>query len=763
MKFFLTEKKLAAIADEKLEEIIKDSRQLIYEGAGQNAEVQGLPQPTNTRTLQETYETYPWVRAAVDVIVRTVTSAGWSLQPIVKDPDKRQLERGMKFFKNVHPTDTWFEILEDALRDQLVAGNGYIEKVFSGGTLRELHSMDCTKMKIKTDAHGVILGYKQAVDTASPVDFEESEVVHFKMPSKGSRVYGESKLVALAKSITADLHARAYNAAFFKNGARLKGIITFPGATAEQIERNRVYLENIAKKPELSRGDLLFEGDAKYQAVQTSPGELEFQELIKLTRDEVLAVYGVPPSKVALIETGNIGSGSGDSQDRTFQEETIAPIQIKTEDKINKKILVEGLGITDYEFRFNRRIINREKQSKIHSTYLGDGVMTRDEIRAELSLATDESATRSDLLNRVGGITGTVAIIQAVGDGLLDRESAINILVLFLQISKEEASSMLPETIAPADPETLKKIGSTTTIVDTSDLVVELTQKFQRSMNQYFKQLRSRIVDRMSGIKTKNLGEVVKGLAKPYRHRMKIHEYRGNDFLFYEFPEAVKQLTDFDVLSEEIDETEIKALLDRNLIEIAAAAGALTALRLKTRTPAAILPAAFDAAVFKYEIGAELLASIETVSGSLAGFLTKELNDGVKATILEGVQNGDETPALISRVDKALSGAEPFPVKGVVDADGNLIRAATTRTVDHGTRAETIARTETSKVVNEASLDVYKQAGLGEAELILAGTACEICNDFIAANGTIFVIKDARGILPLHHRCRCTWAPVVPA
>lgn len=85
--------------------------------------------------------------------------------------------------------------------------------------------------------------------------------------------------------------------------------------------------------------------------------------------------------------------------------------------------------------------------------------------------------------------------------------------------------------------------------------------------------------------------------------------------------------------------------------------------------------------------------------------------------------------------------------------------------------AERIARTETSRVLNQASLNVYKNAGLAKVkwldstEAIKGSTikkakVCGECRKVATTNGGIYDIENVPQ-LPLHPHCRCTITPVL--
>lgn len=81
-------------------------------------------------------------------------------------------------------------------------------------------------------------------------------------------------------------------------------------------------------------------------------------------------------------------------------------------------------------------------------------------------------------------------------------------------------------------------------------------------------------------------------------------------------------------------------------------------------------------------------------------------------------------------------------------------------------RALVIARTEIIHAHAEGQLDAFKEMGVDElgvmAEWSTAGDdhVCPECHDF-AANGP-YKLDEARGMIPAHPNCRCSWIPFVP-
>lgn len=80
------------------------------------------------------------------------------------------------------------------------------------------------------------------------------------------------------------------------------------------------------------------------------------------------------------------------------------------------------------------------------------------------------------------------------------------------------------------------------------------------------------------------------------------------------------------------------------------------------------------------------------------------------------------------------------------------------------TRARRLARTEVIRNYNEAALTRFERNNIsevgGKAEWSTAGDSrvCPIC---AALDGSVYSIKKARGRIPQHPNCRCTWLPVI--
>lgn len=102
--------------------------------------------------------------------------------------------------------------------------------------------------------------------------------------------------------------------------------------------------------------------------------------------------------------------------------------------------------------------------------------------------------------------------------------------------------------------------------------------------------------------------------------------------------------------------------------------------------------------------------------------------------------------------DSLITGQNPKKVAAAIAKEIEISKA----------RALVIARTELVRVNAEAQLNTFEQLGFADvkamAEWVTAGF--NVCPQCAPLDGKIYSIEKARGMIPLHPQCRCSWVPV---
>jgi HK97 family phage portal protein len=632
-------------------EIQKSSKQVISYLGGSPASTEGILPDIDFEIFEQMYEQTSWVRAVVGVICKAVTARGYSLSPAKTNADINNAELLQEFFSNCNPNDTLLEILDDITRDIYVFGNAFLEVVYGAdGKPKELWNLDAPTMRVMADEHGAITGYIQTPRSHSGnVYFEPREVIHFKLESRGSTLYGLSPLASLVLPITTDRYSQIYNRAFFLNGAKVRGAFIMKDASPEQVERNRDYMAARAKNPDMAHSDMVLEGDIEFRQISTTQKDMEFLQLREFTRNEILAVYGVPPSKVSIIETGNIGAGSGDQQTQTFYEETIAPFQMRVAEKLTKHIIRQGFNIPDWSFQFAKRATDDKEQAEIYSLYIQNGVFSAAEVRS---------------------------------------------------------------LVAPRMPDIQKSLNPKQTIANAKQVIVSLENNFVDAIKSIFQKVTAAIKLRLPGLNS------------------------DSDL------EVLLQLVSKDDIAKTIEKFSLEAA--RKGLEVAAQRDGLDNVG---------------------DLSAATQENIRASSTSLATDLAGGMVDRLREELSAGIKANETIPQLMQRIERWV-GTQTVTINPVMDAEGNVLREASSRIIGKDILAEVIARTEANRAYNAGNLDALSQAGIEKVQWLLASDACEECAALAETApgdklGKIMDLDDAAGVLPAHPNCRCTWISAI--
>lgn len=400
--FFSDRKEKAQLIDEirdlqKKVANLKVSPTSYLQDWSESDETQGRETRVSYSMLEQVYKKESWVRAAVDVIVRTATSNGWRLVPvpginkdkkavlqkdIAKDENVRKL---IELLEQPNDYDTFTDITSEIITDLHIYGDAYLEVVRDKATNLPvaIFNVYCPSMRVRVDEHGVILGYVQKMDWDKDVEFELDQIIHFRLINPGSEVYGLSPLESLIIAVETDLYAQSYNKDFFKNDATPRLHVDLGDCTLPQLKRMREYWRTVYKGKGNAHKTIVTEGNAKITPIGTPPKDMEFLNQRKFNRDEILAVLGVPPIMVGIVESSNRANSK--EQSNAFKTEKIIPLQKMIAAKLNKSLVAEFTD--EYVLKFAELDLRDALDAaKIDRIDLEAGVRTVDEVRRDRGL-----------------------------------------------------------------------------------------------------------------------------------------------------------------------------------------------------------------------------------------------------------------------------------------------------------------------------------------------------------------------------------------
>lgn len=280
--------------------------------------------------LHQAYLTCPWVSAPVDLIARTVTAGGLQIVYQTEEAGKKvpaeppPVQRLRRLMRWVNPREDMVQLLRQTIIDLKLFGDAYIEVVRIAGEPVALYTLDATTMSVVCDPHGDVTGYVQSLDGIRKVEFEPDEVIHISLDAPRGGIYGVSPAQKALLPVTAWLFTEATIKENFRQGdpPRLHVDLGSYGDTDVQRWREQYKAYNLGPK---AVGTPL---------ITTKKGEVQVLDPRKVTdylaaskqlRDEIIATFGVPPAKLGIIESGNLGGGTGESQDKALDLATPIP------------------------------------------------------------------------------------------------------------------------------------------------------------------------------------------------------------------------------------------------------------------------------------------------------------------------------------------------------------------------------------------------------------------------------------------------------
>ena len=361
-----------------------------------NAGIGEATQTDRRSQLQALYEAFlacPWSWAAVNAIARTITAGGlvmdWDTdtgEGNAEEPDKPEnVLATERLFAYTNDRQNIRQLLRNVIIDLLVFGDAYLEITWWGNVPVALYNLDNPTTTPLADEHGKVTGYVQVTDTGLHATFEPRDVIHISLDAPRSGVFGVAPTQAALLPITSWLFAAACGKEMARKGLPATVHADFPAGTspgdqdkwvAQAMARN-VGPRNIGR-PWVTRGG------AKLAELQTGKIQ-DILAYLNQKRDEIIACYGVPPAKLGIIESGNLGGGTGEEQDRTYRVDVCGPIGELILEAVNYAIIQQGFGVDGWHAKF-REVDYRASTviEGIRDTRLRNGSWTLDKYRAEI-------------------------------------------------------------------------------------------------------------------------------------------------------------------------------------------------------------------------------------------------------------------------------------------------------------------------------------------------------------------------------------------
>ena len=406
-----------------------------------SAKTQGAATSDRMTMMTDLYDAYlacNWSWTASNAIARTITGGGLSFQWDRDDGNTGEQDEPAKplqvlqcerLLEWTNAREDIIQLLRSTVTDLLVFGDAFIEIVWAGGIPVALYSLDCPSTSPLADEHGNVTGYVQVTTQGQVATFDTHEIIHISLDAPRSGIFGVSPTYAAMLPIKTWLFAMAVLKESFRKGLPPNLHVDHPGSMSDAAQKTWTEQYQVRNLGPLNIGrPIITKGGASVNALQQNKIP-DILSVIDQQRDAILSAYGVPPAEAGVIESGNIGGGTGESQHKMFMINTCQPIAALILEKLNF-LLLNAFGIDGWSLRFTEVDMRDSKTVEdIRDLRLRNGSWSLDRYRAEIGEPATDGGDQPILVDRQGVVMwrdmeafATATIAQAAANTDLEPD-----------------------------------------------------------------------------------------------------------------------------------------------------------------------------------------------------------------------------------------------------------------------------------------------------------------------------------------------------
>jgi HK97 family phage portal protein len=254
-----------------------------------------------------------WLSSTISAVARPLAASQIVAMPNDPEyPDNIEVDILNDMMKDPNPDQDDYDFKYELAWDFLCTGTNYIEIAYDNyGYPRSLYRhlpYLITKLDDGTYRHKN--GYI----------FQSDEMIQNKYFNPFSNKVGMSPIVPLVASVMLDSSILNTNLKNFEGGP--KGLLSMDKSIPASIAQKEIkrIQETVAEMKKKKESNHLAVFAMTWQAIGMSNKDAMTPEMEKSIQTRICSVYGVPPAKVSVIDSGNIGGGTGESQDESMNE-----------------------------------------------------------------------------------------------------------------------------------------------------------------------------------------------------------------------------------------------------------------------------------------------------------------------------------------------------------------------------------------------------------------------------------------------------------
>ena len=670
---------------------------------------------------------------------------------------EEQLAKIRAFFRKPNPDDMGDEWLESLLFDLILFGDAYLELDGSadkssangedwafGGDLLAVWTIPAETMKLvpaKQTPRPPKMAYVQSIDK-NIRKFDANKVIHIAKFKQG-RGYGSSPLIPLMEIIAGQLNLSNYLNMLY-TGTLPKTILNVGDISNTEMKAMLGLIEQQLTGGKSPFGLIAINGGTGFNLHRLidSTREGAQLDLLYYYREEICAVFGIPPMKLGWVQTGKLANPE---QQLDAWYDVVESYHARLSSMMNNRIL-PLLEITDWKFKFvsirpsreTERAETLKAQASAVATLRQEAAITINEAREMLGFPNIKNAQADDPFF----VSPKLSINQAQGDSPpsdLPSESdddGIGLDELFPNpMLDEEDDEEIGEMPKFSEPENE---------IDYSSDSRSMLKKKIIDNRQTYERIYGNTERETAKVLLKNQGQFADRLIDRYSDRL-----QPNDLFEMSIGSVSSSTANLTgVVTKAVgadDMVWMIDLLDRELQEL---------LDKQTVSMSGTLTVGFD----------ETLASLASATGIGISF---DLRD---AEAMRYWNARWRVPALKNTLGVYRKEVMTVFERALTESQSwDWVSREMRRTIDPSGKAfpryyyDRIARTETRRVVENAHLSGLKKSGFIQVRRLVTIDTVTDRDTCVPFEDAVYPIDKSGGVLPAHPNCRCSFVAYEPS
>lgn len=286
----------------------------------------GIPTPDTFADLTQAYNQHVWVYAACWAIASNYAALGFKAYRPDEDGSYEEYDENpmLPLLHKPNPFMSGYNLREFTVMSLELTGNAYwtIEKKSNGDPF-EIWPVPSGNMEVVSSKTSPVSHYLYKVN-GETIRFASEEVIHFKYMNPSSFVYGQGALESVKQSVISDMYAQLWNKSFFKNAARPDAVFETDQVMGDEVlKRVQLAWRGLYQGADKRGSTAILQGGLKLKEIGWKHTDMEFNELRKMSREEILAAFGVPPIMCGILEYANYANAK--EQTSIFWKNTLMP------------------------------------------------------------------------------------------------------------------------------------------------------------------------------------------------------------------------------------------------------------------------------------------------------------------------------------------------------------------------------------------------------------------------------------------------------